>query len=238
MQPKAARKAKAGTPKRRGLFRAALVLAIVSLIAAFAPPAAAWRDGSPRLFGTSATVIAEAGRFAKWRQVQERHDAEAARREALCVEEMFAGAEAPHCQAEPWTELAVSLVGMSPREQVEAVNRYMNARPYATDLDNYGQADYWATPAEFMARGGDCEDFVIAKYFALRFLGFGDHALRLVTVVDLRGDVAHMVLAVQLDGETLMLDNQIEQIVEIGRVRHYRAVYSLNAQHLWVHRTL
>lgn len=39
-------------------------------------------------------------------------------------------------------------------------------------MDIYTTSDYWATPYEFLARDkGDCEDYVIAKYFALLHLG-------------------------------------------------------------------
>ncbi|UUZ55187.1 transglutaminase-like cysteine peptidase [Massilia sp. H-1] len=47
----------------------------------------------------------------------------------------------------------------------------------------WGKSDFWATPFEAMIKGkGDCEDFVIAKYFSLLALEVPDSQLRLIYV--------------------------------------------------------
>ena len=49
------------------------------------------------------------------------------------------------------------------------VNVFFNRVPFVDDLIHRHVADYWASPAEMMASdGGDCEDFSIVKYFALK----------------------------------------------------------------------
>jgi predicted transglutaminase-like cysteine proteinase len=76
------------------------------------------------------------------------------------------------------------------------VNGYFNRVSSVTDLQHWGVEDYWATPAEFLSsRGGDCEDYAIAKYFALKELGVPVSRLRLVYATTSRASGAHMVLA-------------------------------------------
>ena len=55
--------------------------------------------------------------------------------------------------------------------QIKAVNNFMNKSRYIQDNKNWGKKDYWASPGEFLAKFGDCEDFSIAKYMALKYLG-------------------------------------------------------------------
>ena len=76
------------------------------------------------------------------------------------------------------------------------VNGYFNRVSSITDLQHWGVEDYWATPAEFLSsRGGDCEDYAIAKYFTLKELGVPVSRLRLVYATTQRAQGAHMVLA-------------------------------------------
>src|ERR1700753_3221158 len=72
-----------------------------------------------------------------------------------------------------------SLRQQSRRDQLNAVNQWANARPYVEDRVNWGVPDYWETPAQFLAHGGDCEDYAIAKYFSLVKLVFSPHDLRI-----------------------------------------------------------
>ena len=54
------------------------------------------------------------------------------------------------------------------KTKLEKINDFFNSVKYGDDKDIYGIADYWASPYEFLARDkGDCEDYVIGKYFAL-----------------------------------------------------------------------
>ena len=55
--------------------------------------------------------------------------------------------------------------------KLSVINKFFNEVKYKSDIKNYNKSDYWATPFEFLAKdSGDCEDFVIAKYFALIYL--------------------------------------------------------------------
>lgn len=131
-----------------------------------------------------------------------------------------------------------TLRGKSRHEQLVAVNAHMNARPYTTDTKNWGEKDYWATPAQFMSRSGDCEDFAIAKFFALKRLGWNANALRLAAVKDLNRGEGHAVLVAFDGAKSWMLDNQIKEVVETNTVRHYEAVYSINENAWWRHKVM
>ena len=71
--------------------------------------------------------------------------------------------------------------------------------------------DLWQTPLDFARRGGDCEDFAIAKYFVLRLLGFPAADLRIAVLTGVETNEVHSVLLARLAGEWQVLDNREEQ---------------------------
>src|SRR6201985_826337 len=95
------------------------------------------------------------------------------------------------------------------RARLGEINRAINLaiRPMS-DLAQYGQIDVWSSPlVTFAHAAGDCEDYAIAKYVALRLAGVAADDLRLVVLHDtIRGE-DHAVAAAPLDGHWLMLDN-------------------------------
>ncbi|MSO65276.1 MAG: hypothetical protein EXQ85_05675 [Alphaproteobacteria bacterium] len=91
-------------------------------------------------------------------------------------------------------------------------------------------------PAEFFSRFGGCEDFAIAKYLSLASAGFDTAKLRVVVVQDLNLKGQHAVLAVEFDGKSWILDNQIKQVIEADKIKHYRPIYSVNDQAWWLHK--
>lgn len=139
------------------------------------------------------------------------------------------------CSQASWQRFLDSIQGLQPRDQLARVNTYLNRAPYIIDPVNWGVADYWATPTEFLRKDGDCEDYAIAKYLALKSLGFDPAVMRIVVLEDRNLKVDHAVLAVRLDGEIYILDNQTPRIVEASRIHHYRPVYSINEQAWWLH---
>lgn len=139
------------------------------------------------------------------------------------------------CELRDWRAFVDSLRGLPAREQLARVNRYGNEHPYVLDRDNYGREDYWAIPREFLPAGGDCEDFVITKYFSLRALGYPVAELRLVVVQDTNLRVPHAVLAVARGEDIWILDNQVQQVRRHREILHYAPVYSLNDGQWWLH---
>ena len=86
------------------------------------------------------------------------------------------------------------------RRKLGAVNSFMNRWPYRQDRELYGSSEHWATPREFMSRAGDCEDYAIAKYFALRQVGFGLDDLRIVILRDEIRNVGHAAKRTSISG--------------------------------------
>lgn len=123
--------------------------------------------------------------------------------------------------------------------RLKGVNTFFNrAIQFRDDKDVWGQLDYWASPLEMMNRGqGDCEDFAIAKYFALMAAGVPSAKLRLVYVRAQIGAVtqAHMVLAYYRDPltEPLILDNLLGDIRPASRRPDLKPVFSFNAEGMW-----
>ncbi len=216
---------------RRILARLALAVAVAAVMAV--PPGLAVDIDYPHLFGTAETRSDNLKPFTKWTGVLGRIQADRTRDAGPC-----APASAPRCRVQEWRAFLDTLAGKPKHAQVEAVNRHMNRYAYIEDLPNYGVPDYWATPREFFSKDGDCEDYAIAKYMSLRQLGFAESQLRLVVLQDLNLNVAHAVLVVYLDGKAWLLDNQIKQVIETEKVRHYRPLFSINERSWWLHKRI
>jgi predicted transglutaminase-like cysteine proteinase len=134
-----------------------------------------------------------------------------------------------------WMSFLDTLQDVSKLEQIKAVNTFANNKKYRTDEKNYGTGDYWATPKEFLGRGGDCEDFAIIKLLSLRYLGFSTDELRMVILLDTELRTPHAVLAVYVDGDVLILDNQRSEVVSHTTLSNYVPLYSINSVGWWMH---
>ena len=123
------------------------------------------------------------------------------------------------------------------QQKIQEVNRFFNQFQYREDIDQWNEKDYWMTPEEFLGtQQGDCEDFVIAKYFALRKLGVPDKRLYLTYVKALKQNVAHMVLSYfETPGSIpLILDNYNPRILKGSERKDLLPVYSFNAESLFL----
>lgn len=134
-------------------------------------------------------------------------------------------------------ELISNLRDKHVEQQLIEVNQYFNQYQYKDDYAQWGAQDYWQTPAEFVGtNSGDCEDYVIAKYFVLRFLGVAEHKLYL-TYVRAKGiDVAHMVLSYFETPKStpLVLDNYDKRMLSADKRKDLLPVYSFNAKSLFL----
>lgn len=129
----------------------------------------------------------------------------------------------------PWRTLVEDMAGAHPLRQLDAVNRFFNRIAYGEDSDVYGVNDYWAPPQEFLRRtAGDCEDYSIAKYAALRAMGWSADALLVVAIRDRKHNVDHAVLAARLNGQWYYLDNRSSRLLKPRQVPFYQPVYALN----------
>ncbi len=134
-----------------------------------------------------------------------------------------------------WEALKKSADSADTTGKMKAVNAFFNQWPYRTDMENYGVPDYWATPLEFLKRSGDCEDYAIIKYYALKELGVPAGDMRLVVLKDTLRNLDHAVLAVYTDGAAYILDNVSNLILSHSRLKHYKPAVSLNESSIWAH---
>ena len=134
-----------------------------------------------------------------------------------------------------WGDLKSSLDGKGSMERLRLVNSFWNRWKYIEDMANWGKADYWAIPAQFIPRSGDCEDYAIAKYFTLKEIGFDPEKMRIVVLRDTVRNLAHAVLAVYLDGDVYILDNLSNVVLSHRQLGNYLPQFSVNEYGRWSH---
>ncbi|HMB76862.1 MAG TPA: transglutaminase-like cysteine peptidase [Kiloniellaceae bacterium] len=134
-----------------------------------------------------------------------------------------------------WHRLIGEAMPLPPRQRADFVNRYFNRWPYRLDQDLYGVSEYWASPIEFLGHSGDCEDYSIAKFFALRQLGLGNERLRVIILLDSQRNVGHAVLAFYDDREIYILDSLSDEVLPHWHYPHYKPQYSMNETTRWTH---
>ena len=136
-----------------------------------------------------------------------------------------------------WEDLIVQQGSGSDREKIGLVNEFFNRMEFVDDLVHWGVEDYWATPLEFLGtRGGDCEDFSIAKYFTLKAMGVEEEKLSLTYVKAINYNVHHMVLTYYENpgAEPLVLDNIVPEIKPASQRPDLLPIYSFNGSGLWL----
>ena len=125
----------------------------------------------------------------------------------------------------------MSLQGTSDVHKLTEVNTFYNEVGYQSDIKTYNKSDYWATPWEFLSRDlGDCEDYVIAKYFALIYLGIDPKKLYFTYVRSSRFKGAHMVLTYFKTPSSvpLVLDNNNFKVLPASRRPDLTPIYNFN----------
>ncbi len=141
-------------------------------------------------------------------------------------------------RAQKWQALIESNKDESELDKIRLVNYFFNNYiKYKSDIYVWGKDDYWASPAETIGRGmGDCEDYVIAKFFSLISLGMPEENLRLMYVRHLTLDVPHMVLLYteNKNSKSLVLDNYNPRILPVDLRRDLKPIYSFNGKGLWM----
>jgi len=141
---------------------------------------------------------------------------------------------------ESWQAMLAQAAGLDEQEKLRMVNGFWNnALIGGEDISVWGQVDYWATPLQSLAKGsGDCEDYVIGKYFSLLYLGVAPEKLRFVYVRAQIGSqsIAHMVLGYypQPQAEPLVLDSLVDRIQPAHNRPDLTPVFSFNAQGVYM----
>lgn len=145
---------------------------------------------------------------------------------------------------EQWFKMLEAQDGKPLNQQLSAVNDFWNEHLLAgLDPQIWLQADYWATPLESLGRGaGDCEDFVIGKYFSLRRLGVPSRQMRFIYVRARAGgvgstqSVAHMVLGFYEtpQSDPIVLDNLVGSLQKASQRSDLTPVFSFDTEGVYV----
>lgn len=216
--------------RARSCLVAAVLLLGVAMIAGGPAPVTAL-EAKPSIWGTNEIQSSTLDKFQKWNEALGRYANEAPNELQKC-------APTPQnpCHIARWRIFLKQIAHLPKKDQLVQVNAYLNQWAYNIDPSIYQKKDYWATPLEFMYKTGDCEDYAISKFVSLLHLGFSQDDMRVVVLQDLNLKIPHAILVVYLDGEPLVLDNQIKQVVHASRIRHYKPIYSINQRNWWLHR--
>jgi predicted transglutaminase-like cysteine proteinase len=177
-------------------------------------------------FGLFALALSTGGVREKWREVERKLDDERVQL-ALCDGDRDRCASAAALQ---FLAIVDNARGRQGRARLGEINRAINLaiRP-VSDLAQYGATDVWSSPLVTLVNGaGDCEDYAIAKFFALREAGVSPQDLRIVIMRDVFRGEDHAVAAARLDGHWLMLDNRRMAMVEDADVRNYRPLFVID----------
>src|SRR5882757_6772144 len=180
-------------------------------------------------FGLPTVILSEGGLHDKWLGVRRRLDDEMVQL-ALCEGDREGCLWPAALQFLAIVDAAKARDG---RARLGEINRAINlaVRP-VSDLAQYGRLDVWTSPLVTLIRGGDCEDYAIAKFVALRRAGIAPDDLRIVIMRDtVRGD-DHAVAAVRLDGHWLTLDNRRMAMVEDSDIRNYRPTHVIDQHNI------
>lgn len=146
-----------------------------------------------------------------------------------------AQAGASHPGDRKWCALLDALGHLPADDRILSVNKAVNAVPYCDDMSNYAVTDHWATPREFLHRGGDCEDFAITKYLALLHSGSPEDRLRIIVARRPGRPGTHAVAAVQRKAEWYVLDSLNAEPLPLETRADLRPVYSISGSSRWIH---
>ena len=183
-------------------------------------------ERSAEPFGLSASVLSYGALREKWLGVERKLDDERVQL-ALCDGDRERCVSPAALQLLAIVDVARAREG---RARLGEINRAINLaiRPMS-DLAQYGVLDFWSSPLVTFASGaGDCEDYAIAKFAALRLAGIPSEDLRLVIMRDTISGEAHAVAAARLDGHWLMLDNRRMAMIEDAYVRNYQPTFVID----------
>ena len=158
-------------------------------------------------FGVFAFRLAGGGLREKWLGIQRKLDEEGVQL-ALC------DGDRERCVSPAALRFLAIVDNAKAREgraRLGEINRAINLAIHPmSDLAQYGEIDVWSSPLVTFTNGsGDCEDYAIAKFVALRQAGISPDDLRIVI-------------------HWLTLDNRRMAMVEDAYVRNYRPLFVID----------
>jgi predicted transglutaminase-like cysteine proteinase len=168
----------------------------------------------------------------KWRKLQSEIEAE-----APAIERCRTEAASCTPAAARFVAITKEAAELAPRAKLRLVNERVNAAiRYTEDWAQWHQADVWSAPLDVSHKGsfdtgmGDCEDYAIAKYVALRQAGFAEKDLRVLLVKDRSVHLDHAVLAARDDGHWVILDNRWSRLTDDTELRQFVPLFALDQE--------
>ena len=189
------------------------------------PAAPPMPDPNDEPFGMMAFVQPEGPLATKWHEIQvDLAEEEPILKECVADESKCTSAVAR------FVAIIMNISRQIGRARLELANQEVNsAIRYKTDAEQWGVADRWSTPLSTFATGfGDCEDYAIAKYVALRQSGVPVGDLRMVLGYDSRMQgqmTGHAVLAARNEGRWLVLDNLAQRLLPANDMPYYAPLF-------------
>lgn len=183
-------------------------------------------------FGLTTVAAPKGPLWATWRKLQHQIKAE---------QPIIARCRAePHACSSPAALRFIAIVEEGKRHEglarIGNINRAVNLSIRAiNDAEPDSTHDEWTSPLAALAVGaGDCKQYAVVKYAALRDLGFAAADLRLVILELKPGRVRHAVVAIRDEGRWLVLDNRTLTLVESSDVLgHYVPLYAFDHRGVW-----
>ena len=180
-------------------------------------------------FGLRAAAQVTGGLEALWRSAARRLPAESS---------ILARCRADSATCPPAATRFLSVINRSASRdgwnRIAEVNRTINldVQP-VSDAAHYGVANLWPTPLmTFTANAGDCKDYAIAKFVALRELGFSADDLRII-IVHIRASAEyHAVVAVRYESHWFILDNRTSTIKRDNDVAEYEPLFVVDGENV------
>lgn len=127
-----------------------------------------------------------------------------------------------------WSSFVHRLGASRRRDLLARVNQEVNGVRYASDSAVGRPVNYWASPSEFLASGGDCKDYALAKYTALRSLGVPPSEMRILVTRQ------HAVLVVKTKDGPRVLDNLSSNPYPLDSGLLSNAVYTVSDAGVWL----
>lgn len=177
-------------------------------------------------FGLFATRLSSGSLLEKWNGVERKLEDDMVQL-ALC------DGDREHCvspAALRFLDIVDTARAREGRARFGEINRAVNLAIRAmSDMAQYGQIDVWSAPLDTFASGaGDCEDYAIAKFAALRMAGVSPDDIRIVVLRDVLHGEDHAVVLARLDGHWLTLDNRRMAMIEDIDVRNHRPLFVID----------
>lgn len=202
---------------RQSAYHVGLMLSILLIALVITTPVNAKSD---RLLKSPTKTISSTQSLPQWQKVLSKHQVDKTSKQSV--------------QYKEWQDFISSIRHEPKIRQLMQVNLWFKKVAHKQDNWIYRTDDYWATPAEFLKNGGDCEDYAIAKYMTLKQLGFKAKDLKITMVYDVYSGTDHAFLVAYHDGAEFVLDNREKLVVSRYMKKRYKPYYAFNERKIWI----